>query len=201
MTKLIVGLGNPGKEYEKTRHNVGFFIVDALAQTWGVGMGRKKFQGYFGEYLTEDGTKIVLLKPQTYMNLSGDCVGPWVDFLKVPPKDILVVHDDLDLPLGRMKAQWAAGPAGHNGIRSIHEKLGHKNINRLRIGVGHPGHVARVIDHVLSAFSKAERAQMEQVKEKGVEAIKIFIKMGLDPVSQMVNRRNGESSPKEKFKK
>lgn len=198
MTKLIVGLGNPGKELENTRHNIGFFILDQLAQEWGVKITQKKFQGQFGEYLGEDKEKIVLLKPQTYMNLSGECVASWVSFLKIPNENILVIHDEIDLPLGRMKAQWAAGPAGHNGVRSIHEKLGHKNINRLRVGVGHPGHQTRVIKHVLTPFSKKEQKDVTAVIKKGVEAAKLFVKMGLDPVCRMVNRKNGESSPKEK---
>jgi PTH1 family peptidyl-tRNA hydrolase len=189
MTKLIVGLGNPGKEYEKTRHNVGFFVVDRLALDWGTSLDRKKFKGFFGEYVEPGGDKAILLKPQTFMNLSGECVGPWVGFLKIPGEDILVVHDEIDLPFGKIKAQWEAGPAGHNGVRSILEHLGHKSICRLRIGVGHPGRKAGVADHVLSGFTSDEMEKLEEVVQKGCEAAKTFFKKGLDPVAQIVNKR------------
>jgi len=194
MAKLIFGLGNPGKEYADTRHNIGFNIVDELAREWGVDLSRNKFKGHYGEYHGAKGEKVILVKPQTFMNLSGECVQPWVAFLKIPEEDILVIHDELDLPLGRFKAQWAAGPAGHNGIRSIIEKLGHKNFNRLRVGVGHPGRTSAVTGHVLSPFSREEEEKVQQVIAKGVEAAKLFVKMGLDPVAQMVNTRETQDT-------
>jgi PTH1 family peptidyl-tRNA hydrolase len=189
MTKLIVGLGNPGKEYEKTRHNVGFFIIDRLAKDWGLSLSRKKFQALFGEYFHPNGEKVILLKPQTFMNLSGDSVQPWMDFLKVPGEDVLVIHDELDLPLGRFKAQWEAGPAGHNGVRSIIQRLGHQRFNRLRVGVGHPGRSGKVVSHVLSPFSEEELKILPEVIATGAESVKTFIEKGLDPVAQIVNRR------------
>lgn len=189
MTKLIVGLGNPGKEYEKTRHNVGFFIIDRLAKDWGLSLSRKKFQALFGEYFHPNGEKVILLKPQTFMNLSGDSVQPWIDFLKVPGEDVLVIHDELDLPLGRFKAQWEAGPAGHNGVRSIIQRLGHQRFNRLRVGVGHPGRSGKVVSHVLSPFSEEEWGILTEVIDTGAKSVKTFIEKGLDPVAQIVNRR------------
>lgn len=194
MPKLIVGLGNPEKEYERTRHNIGFMIVDSLAEDWGIDLERKKFKGCYGDYTGEDGKKVILLKPQTYMNLSGECVQPWAHFLKISGEDLLIIHDELDLTMGQMKAQWAAGPAGHNGVRSIIEKLGNKEFNRLRVGVGHPGRSSAVTGHVLSPFSKEEKKQLPEVIKKGVEAVKLFLKMGLDPVSQMINRRDRTES-------
>jgi len=189
MTKLIVGLGNIGQEYEKTRHNVGFFIVDRLAELQGVDIKRKKFQGHSAEYLNESGEKVILLKPQTMMNLSGKSVAPWIDFLKLEGDEVLVIHDELDLPLGRMKGQWAGSAGGHNGIGSILECLGHPNFCRLRVGIGRPALKHQVVRFVLSPFTPEERAKIELSVEKGLEAVKIFIKMGLDPMMQMVNTK------------
>ncbi len=189
MTKLIVGLGNPGKDYEMTRHNIGFLVLEALARKWSLEFSKKKFKGKFAEYFHPNGEKILLVLPQTYMNLSGECVNAWVQFLKVPDTDILVVHDEIDLPLGRYKAQWEAGPAGHNGIRSIIQSLGHQRINRLRVGVGHPHTESKVVSHVLSPFSKSEAKEVEKIIKNGVEAVEGFIEKGLDPVAQMFNRK------------
>ncbi|MCC7345571.1 MAG: aminoacyl-tRNA hydrolase [Deltaproteobacteria bacterium] len=189
MPKLIVGLGNPGKEYEKTRHNVGFFIVDRLAEEWGADFRRQKFHGHYAEHREGD-EKILLVKPETFMNLSGRCVGPWVDFLKLEGGDLLVVHDELDLPFGRMKAQFSASAAGQKGVASIIEALGHKDFCRLRVGIGRPPAQRGGADHVLAAFSKEERKILdEELLPKASEAVKIFVKMGLDPLMQMVNTR------------
>lgn len=188
--KLIVGLGNPGKKYEKTRHNVGFFIVDRLAQAWGVDFSRSKFEGYFAEYPFGD-EKVVLLKPQTFMNLSGNCVGAWMNFLKLEGRDLLVIHDELDLPFGRMKAQWAASAAGQKGVASIIEVLGNRDFSRLRVGLGRPVSHRSGADYVLSAFSGEERALLEKkMLPQALEAVEMYIKLGLDPVMQMVNRKD-----------
>ena len=189
MTKLIVGLGNPGKDYENTRHNIGFLILDDLAQAWGLDFSKKKFQGEYAEYFHPNGEKIILVKPQTFMNLSGKCVAAWVNFLKIEDLDVLVVHDELDLPLGRFKAQFEAGPAGHNGVRSIVQEMGHQRMNRLRVGVGHPGRSTQVVSHVLSPFSKADTEKLAEVRKQGVQAVETFVEKGLDPVAQMFNRR------------
>lgn len=189
MPKLLVGLGNPGKEYEKTRHNVGFFIVDRLADEWRLSFGRKKFQGLYAEHRVDD-EKIYLVKPQTFMNLSGQCVGAWAEFLKLEGRDVLVIHDELDLPLGRMKAQWSASAAGQKGVASIIEALGHQDFCRLRVGIGRPAAQRGGADHVLSVFRGEERRILEEeVLPKAAEALKIFVEMGLDPVMRMVNRR------------
>jgi len=189
MPKLIIGLGNPGKEYEGTRHNIGFLILDQFAREKGVELNRKKFKGYFGEWFDPQGEKIILVKPQTYMNLSGECVGSWVHFLKLSGEDILLIHDELDLPLGRFKAQWAAGPAGHGGLKSVFEKIGHQELCRLRVGVGHPGDRERVVGHVLSPFTSEEEKVFDKVVKRGVEGVQIFIEKGLDPLAQAVNKK------------
>lgn len=188
MAKLLVGLGNPGKKYQKTRHNIGFFVLDRLAEKWRINLHREKFSGHYGEH-REAGEKIYLLQPQTYMNLSGDCVQPWVNFLKLEPGDLLVVHDELDLPLGRMKAQRAAGPAGHQGVLSIVERLGHRDFNRLRIGVGHPGRQKEVNGHVLGPFSADEEKLLEETLDRAVEGVQLFIEKGIDATAQLVNKR------------
>ncbi len=188
MTKLVVGLGNPGSEYQNTRHNIGFRIVDQLAQNYRVALDRKKFQSHFAEFLSSSGEKVVLVEPQTFMNLSGESVVSWVNFLKIPGENLLVIHDELDLSLGKFKAQWSAGPAGHNGVRSIIEKLGHQRFNRLRVGVGHPGNSHRVKGHVLSPFHKEESLCVEEILTKAVQAVSLFLEKGLDPVAQLVNR-------------
>ncbi|MCE9625609.1 MAG: aminoacyl-tRNA hydrolase [Deltaproteobacteria bacterium] len=189
MPKLIVGLGNPGKEYEKTRHNVGFFLVDRLAEEWGADFRRQKFHGYYAEHREGD-EKILLVKPQTFMNLSGQCVGAWVDFLKIEGRDLIVVHDELDLPLGRMKAQWSASAAGQKGVASIIHAIGHKDFCRLRVGIGRPPSQGGGAGHVLAAFQGEERRILEEeILPKSLEALKTFVKLGLDPILQMVNTR------------
>ena len=148
---LIVGLGNPGRDYALNRHNIGFLAVDVLADgaTWS-----GKFQGHIAECrLGTD--KHILLKPQTYMNLSGESVGKAAHFYKIPPENILVIHDDLDLPLGKLRVKQGGGHGGHNGLKSIDAHLG-KEYWRLRLGIGHPGDKERVTGHVLGNFSKAE---------------------------------------------
>lgn len=188
MAKLVVGLGNPGKKYEKTRHNVGFFLLDRLALQWEIPLRKEKFSGLYGEH-TLAREKILLLKPQTFMNLSGQCVASWLKFLKIPPENLLVIHDEIDLPLGRMKAQFSAGPAGHRGVASIIECLGTRDFNRLRVGVGHPGRRREVENYVLSGFKGEERELLEKSLEMGLEAVLLFLQKGLDAMAQLVNKR------------
>ncbi|HEX5035005.1 MAG TPA: aminoacyl-tRNA hydrolase [bacterium] len=189
MPKLLVGLGNPGKEYEKTRHNVGFFLVDLLAERWGMDFSRKKFDGLYAEGLVE-GEKVLLVKPQTYMNLSGQCVGPWFHFLKLEGGDLMVIHDELDLPLGRMKAQRAASAAGQKGVASIIEAIGHHDFCRLRVGIGRPQAQGKGADHVLAAFRGEEkRVFEEEVLPLAMEGAETFVKSGLDATMRIVNRR------------
>ena len=189
MTKLIVGLGNPGPEYVNTRHNIGFLIIDHFAQSVGVDLQRNKYHGVFGEFHPSGGEKVILVKPQTYMNVSGECVAPWINFLKLPGESVLILHDELDLEFGQMKAQWAAGPAGHGGIKNIIKSLGHQDFCRLRVGVGHPGERKRVVRHVLSPFTGEEQGDLTDLLDRGVEAVRLFIEKGLDPVAQLFNTK------------
>ena len=132
--KLIVGLGNPGKEYEKTRHNTGFMALDSFAQKNGVVIDKKKYNGLYAD-ATINGEKIILLKPQTFMNLSGECVRKYVDYFKIKVEDILVINDDLDLEVGRLRLRRNGDSAGHNGLKNIELNLGTKDFKRLKIGI------------------------------------------------------------------
>ena len=151
---LIAGLGNPGSQYAKNRHNVGFMALDRIAADYGFGPWRAKFQGEMAEGKLGR-RKTCLLKPSTYMNLSGDSVGAAMRFLKLQPSSLVVLHDEIDLAAGKLKAKTGGGDAGHNGLRSITAALG-PDYARVRIGVGHPGGKTQVAGHVLANFSKAD---------------------------------------------
>ncbi|MCY0096175.1 aminoacyl-tRNA hydrolase [Hoeflea ulvae] len=152
---LIVGLGNPGPQYARNRHNVGFMAADAIARRHSFSGFSKKFRGEIAEG-TLAGEKALLLKPMTFMNLSGDSVGEAMRFYKLKPADIIVIHDELDLAPGKLKLKTGGGNGGHNGLKSIDAHCG-KDYKRLRIGIGHPGHKDRVNPHVLGDFAKADQ--------------------------------------------
>lgn len=161
--ELIVGLGNPGKEYANTRHNAGFWFVDALAQQYKVGFNReKKFQGDVARCQFQ-GRDLWLLKPMTYMNLSGQALLAMTQFYKIPLESVLVVHDDLDLPTGVGRLKAGGGHGGHNGLRDIIERFSSNTFARLRIGIGHPGDKASVTDHVLNKISGEDEQAIKQV--------------------------------------
>ena len=160
--RLIVGLGNPGKKYENNRHNIGFLILDALAEANGFAPWRSKFQGQITDGTIPAG-KALLLKPETFMNLSGDAVQAAVKFYKLQPSDVLVIHDELDLPPGKVKLKKGGGHAGHNGLRSITNHIG-ADFWRLRVGIGHPGDKNKVSNYVLSDFSKSDQIWVEQLQ-------------------------------------
>jgi peptidyl-tRNA hydrolase, PTH1 family len=175
---LVVGLGNPGSEYAATRHNAGFMVVDELARRLGVAFGSEKWQAYFVQ-LVLGAKKICLLKPNTYMNLSGRAVARYVDFYKVQSEQILVVHDDLDMAPGRVKLVAGGGTGGHNGIRSLVECLGTRDFLRLKLGIGRPGRLGLCAEipiekYVLSPFLADEKILLEQrmdTIERGLEYI------------------------------
>lgn len=161
--KLFVGLGNPGAQYEDTRHNVGWMAVDAIAAAHGFGPERSKFQGRLAEG-TLGGEKVLILKPQTFMNLSGQSVGEAARFLKLAPADVVVFHDELDLAPGKLRVKQGGGHAGHNGLRSLHQHIG-PDYARVRIGIGHPGDRNRVADYVLHAFHKSDSDWLDPLLE------------------------------------
>ncbi len=157
---LIVGLGNPGKEYSKNRHNIGFMTVDEIARDNHFPAFKSKFQGAYSEGRIAN-QKVMLLKPQTYMNESGQSVGKVAKFYKIPPSNIIVMYDELDIPFKRVKIKQGGGSGGHNGIKSIDAHLGNKDYWRVRMGIDHPGDKNRVSGYVLSDFSKAEQAELD----------------------------------------
>lgn len=157
---LFVGLGNPGNEYKKNRHNIGFMTVDEIASSNHFPAFKSKFNGEYSEGLIA-GQKVMILKPQTYMNESGQSVGKVASFYKIPPSRIIVFYDELDIPFKRVKVKQGGGAGGHNGIKSIDAHLGDKDYWRVRMGIDHPGDKNRVSGYVLSDFSKAEQAELE----------------------------------------
>ena len=166
--QLIVGLGNPGDSYARHRHNIGFMAVDAIARHWRFSPWRRRFQGQSADG-TIDGAKVTLLKPGTYMNDSGRAVGEAARFLKIELGDIVVLHDELDLAPGVIKAKTGGGHAGHNGLRSITQHLG-ADFQRVRIGIGHPGHKDLVSGYVLHDFSRSDRDWIEPLLAAIAEA-------------------------------
>jgi PTH1 family peptidyl-tRNA hydrolase len=154
--KLFVGLGNPGDQYAHHRHNVGFMVLEAIASRHRASNWLRKWQGRVAE-VTLGTERVLLLMPQTFMNLSGHAVAEAARFHKIPPADIVVFHDELDLAPGKVRVKLGGGVAGHNGLRSIRDSLGTPDYRRVRIGIGHPGHKEKVLGHVLGDFAKAER--------------------------------------------
>ena len=184
---LVVGLGNPGREYASTRHNVGFMVADELARRHG-GSWRSKFSGEVTD-LRLDGARLALLKPQTYMNESGRSVAAAARFYKVDPGDLLAVHDEVDLDLGRMQARMGGGLAGHNGLRSVSAALGTAEFMRLRIGVGRPerGDPRPVADWVLSPFDPS--VDVGALVARAADAVEALARDGLEEVQQRFNER------------
>jgi PTH1 family peptidyl-tRNA hydrolase len=156
---LLVGLGNPGPDYARHRHNIGFMAADRIADDWGFSPWRRRFQGDTAEGRL-DSHKVLLLKPLTFMNESGRAVGEAVRFFKLDPDDVVVLYDEIDLAPAKVRCKQGGGHSGHNGIRSIHAHIG-PDYRRVRIGVGHPGDKDRVIGHVLSDFSSGDKAWLD----------------------------------------
>jgi PTH1 family peptidyl-tRNA hydrolase len=181
---LIVGLGNIGKKYEYTRHNIGFDVVDLISHKYNIAVNREKFKGTYGEgtILSE---KIILLKPNTYMNLSGESVREIVEFFKIPMEKIIVIYDDISLDIGRLRIRLKGSPGGHNGIKNIIANLGSDVFPRIKVGVGHPDQ--ELVSYVLGRFSKEERQQVERTFEATVEAVECIVKEGL---TEAMNRFN-----------
>jgi peptidyl-tRNA hydrolase, PTH1 family len=182
---LVAGLGNPGREYEQTRHNAGWMVVDELARRRD-GSFRSKFSGQLAEVRDGD-LRLALLKPETYMNVSGRSVGDAARFFKVEPGALLVVHDDVDLEPGRLQARLGGGVAGHNGLRSIAEVLGTQDFLRLRIGVGRPARGDRrpVADHVLSAFEP--EVDVDSLVSRAADAVEAMARDGLEAAQSRYN--------------
>ena len=176
--KVVVGLGNPGGRYAGTRHNVGFAFVDLLAEGAGAGRFQNRFQAEVAE-LTEDGLKLLLVKPQTFMNLSGRCVRQVLDFYRLPPEALLVVCDDINLPLGKLRFRPKGTHGGHNGLRDIQNHLGTTEYARLRLGVGAPPEEGAV-DYVLGRFRPSERPAVEEAVQAAAQAVAVWARRGIE---------------------
>jgi peptidyl-tRNA hydrolase, PTH1 family len=189
--QLIVGLGNPGAKYAQTRHNVGFDLLDSLAKRWQVGFSdRKQFQAIYGEGFSSNNAKIRLLKPQTFMNLSGQSVRATIDWFKLAPESVLVVYDDLDLPLGKIRLRLSGSAGGHNGMKSIISHLGTQNFPRVRIGIGKSSGEKDTISHVLGKFSAAEMPIVSEVIELVNDSIDMSLKQGVEKAMSLYNSQS-----------
>lgn len=172
MTKLLIGLGNPGKEYENSRHNVGFIMLDNIAKNLSVNFDNNKKKSLFGRAKKGD-IEYILLKPQTFMNLSGESALYISKFFNISIENITVIYDDMDMPFGTFKIKKGGSSGGHNGIKSLIEKLQSDNFYRIRIGIGRPNFKEKVNDYVLSSFSKSEREIIDKdISNKVIEAVK-----------------------------
>ncbi len=190
--RVVVGLGNPGSKYAGTRHNIGFMVIDYLAESPRAGRSQARFQGQVAE-LIEDGDKLLLVKPETFMNLSGRCVREVLDYYQVPIADLLVVCDDINLPLGKLRVRARGSDGGQKGLRDVQNHLGTDEYARLRIGIDAPGE-AGAVDHVLSRFRPSEKPMIEEAVRTAGEAVMYWARHGVEAT---MNRYNaGPERPK-----
>ena len=186
---VIIGLGNPGKEYEKTPHNVGFLMVDEIARANNIEFKlEKKHEAMIGTGFIS-GKKCHIIKPMTYMNLSGNAVRSFVEYYNIPLNELVVIYDDMDLPIGKLRIRKNGSSGGHKGMKSIIENLKSTEISRIRIGIDKPKNGVQVVDYVLHKLTKAEMTLLEPTINKGTEMIDITIKQGID---YMMNIYNGK---------
>lgn len=184
---LVIGLGNPGPEYERTRHNVGFMVADLLAERIG---GRFTVHKKSGADLLEarlDGRKVLIAKPRTFMNLSGRPVAALARFFSVPPTEVIVVHDELDLPFGSIRLKRGGGEGGHNGLRSVSQSLTTKDYLRVRFGIGRPPGRQDPADFVLKPFSSPERKELPVIVEQAADAVELLVRVGLEPAQNQLH--------------
>lgn len=186
LMKMIIGLGNPGKQYEMTRHNVGFHVIDELAKQMDAPAMQLKFNGAYTIIHRPEG-KVLLVKPLTYMNLSGECVAPLMDYYDIDPDEIVVIYDDLDLAPGKLRLRQKGSAGGHNGMKSLIAHLGTDTFNRIRIGVGRPTGGMKVSDYVLSSFSKEEQPLLDEMVKKSASACLDWLK---SPFLDVMNHYN-----------
>jgi PTH1 family peptidyl-tRNA hydrolase len=186
--KLVVGLGNPGPEYARSRHNVGFLVADRLAHALGAEFTVRKFASELAEARAGH-EKVWIMKPQTYMNRSGEAVGPALRFWKLGPDDLLVVHDEIELEPFRIQLKVGGGDSGHNGVRSVNAHVGTREYPRVRVGVGRPPAAVDPADWVLGNFKKAEDAEVSESVERAAEAARLCVELGASKAMNQVNRR------------
>lgn len=175
--KLIIGLGNPGSKYRETKHNIGFIALDEIAFQENLSFNKSKFESFYAEgRLAKE--KVLLIKPQTFMNESGRSIRLWIDYYHLDTEDILVIYDDMDLPAGKIRLRLQGGSGGHNGIKSIIQHLGTKSFNRIKIGVGRPSPNQSVVSHVLSPFPKADHQAMLESLRQTKKAVDVWLESG-----------------------
>ena len=184
--KLIVGLGNPGREYELTRHNIGFMAIDELAKRWNISLNEQKFKGVFGAGFV-NGEKVILLKPLTYMNLSGESIRPLMDYYKIDVEDFVVLYDDLDIPVGKLRLRMKGSAGGHNGVKSTISHLGTQEFQRIRMGIDRPKNGMKVVDYVLGRFTSEEIPDVNHSIEKAADACEVWLNK---PFLQIMNTFN-----------
>ena len=183
---LIVGLGNPEPEYSKTRHNMGFDVVNKLAKEYKIEVNNKKFKGLFGKGLIE-GEKVILLKPQTFMNLSGESIREVINFYNLENDDIIVIYDDIDVEKGEIKVRKTGGPGSHNGMKSVIENLPNNKFKRVRVGIGQPLYKNDMINYVIGKVDDEELEVLDKGTEKAKEAVIEIIKNGIDNAMNKFN--------------
>ncbi|MCP4717965.1 MAG: aminoacyl-tRNA hydrolase [Desulfobacteraceae bacterium] len=186
--KLIAGLGNPGKDYARTRHNIGFLVVDALASDFSLELNKSRFESAYVKGKIK-GLDLFLIKPMSYMNRSGGPVQKFASYYKIQLPNIIIVHDDMDLDFGKIKIVQGRGHGGHNGVRSIIDSFGRKECIRVRVGVGHPGGQRRVTGHVLGRFTPDEQNELDATLEAAVKACLLILDKGITHAMNRVNTR------------
>lgn len=189
---IITGLGNPTKEYEKTRHNVGFDAIDVIAKAYNIKLDSKKHKAISGTGMIE-GYKVVLVKPQTYMNLSGESVKEFVSYFNCEPEtELIVLYDDIDLEVGQLRIRKKGSAGGHNGIKNIIAHLGTENFLRVKIGVGQKPQGSDLVNHVLGRFSKEDRSQIEDALLRTTEAVKDILTKDVETAMNLFNKKVGK---------
>lgn len=183
---LVVGLGNPGKEYEKTRHNIGFMMIDYIAEKRDISFNREKMGGIYAED-NLDGEKVILLKPQKYINLSGEVIGDFVDYFKIPLENILIINDDMDLEVGTFKLRLSGSSAGHNGLKNIELHLATQDYKRIKIGIGKNSMIDKK-DYVLGKLSKEDLEKIDSLKETVFNIYSDLFKMTFTNLMNKYNR-------------
>ena len=183
---LIVGLGNPEPEYSKTRHNMGFDVKNKLSEKYNIDVKKEKLDGIYGSGTIEN-EKVILLKPQTYMNLSGKSVIQYANFYKINPENILIIYDDIDIETGKMKIRKKGGPGTHNGMKSVVSELNTAQFPRIRVGTGCQETIGNLIDYVISKVSNEEYKRLEEGIDKATEAVATILKIGIDNAMNKLN--------------
>ncbi|NPV04804.1 MAG: aminoacyl-tRNA hydrolase [Syntrophaceae bacterium] len=192
--KIIAGLGNPGDQYRLTRHNMGFLVLDALADDAGIAVQKKKFEALLGDGRV-GGERVLLVKPQTFMNLSGQAVRQIIDYYQKTAEDLIVVHDDLDLPFGTVRIKVGGGDGGHKGVRSIMDHLGDGAFTRVRLGIGKPPFKGDTEHYVLQTFPKADLEALAETVRRACDAILEILAAGVRPAMNRFNTRERKAAP------